>query len=314
MEYTITHSINDKTIHIQVIHNKNYYETAKFSNQKFENYYPNLNQKIKDFLVYETNISNNDTNQNILKDNKFTYHHVGNKLIMINNDTTFQLDKMECNYYDYMEMKKELEQLKNKLNNKKKIYGTNFERVDCRRYDFQGMDLSNYNFSDADLRGCDLSNIRLINSNLSGARLDKANLRDCDLTGAYAGGSISCINTIFINANLTGIKMIGAKFNDADFTVAKLINAELNGPNLTNTNFTNGDLSGIKINADGDYRNLINVNFTNANLSKGDFSRCYINYGNFTNANLTNANLTNAHLNTSNLTNANLDQVIGYSK
>ena len=59
MEYQINHTINDKTIHIHVIHNNSY---------------------------YETNISNNDTNQNILKDNKFTYHHVGNKLIMINND------------------------------------------------------------------------------------------------------------------------------------------------------------------------------------------------------------------------------------
>jgi hypothetical protein len=95
MEYKVNHTINDNTINIQVIHNKNYY--------------PNLNQKIKDFLVYETNISNNDTNQNILKDNNFTYHHVGNKLIICNNDTTFQLDKMECNYYDFMEMKKCLE-------------------------------------------------------------------------------------------------------------------------------------------------------------------------------------------------------------
>lgn len=63
-------------------------------------------------MVYETNISNNDTNQNILKDNNFTYHHVGNKLIICNNDTTFQLDKMECNYYDFIEMKKELEYYK----------------------------------------------------------------------------------------------------------------------------------------------------------------------------------------------------------
>ena len=86
MEYKVNHTINDKTIHIQVIYNKNY---------------------------YETNIENNDTNQNILKDNNFTYHHVGNKLIICNNDTTFQLDKMECNYYDYMEIKKELLQLKN---------------------------------------------------------------------------------------------------------------------------------------------------------------------------------------------------------
>ena len=99
MEYKVNHTINCNTIHIQVIHNKNYY--------------PNLNQKIFDFLVYETNISNNDTNQNILKYNNFTYHHVGNKLIICNNDTTFQLDKMECNYYDFMEMKKELEQVKN---------------------------------------------------------------------------------------------------------------------------------------------------------------------------------------------------------
>ena len=125
MEYQINHTINDKTIHIQVLHNKNYYETAKFSNQKFENYYPNLNQKIKDFLVYETNISNNDMNQNILKDNEFTYHHIGNKLIMINNDTTFQLDKMECNYYDFIEMKKCLE------DTTKKYTKTNKELEKC---------------------------------------------------------------------------------------------------------------------------------------------------------------------------------------
>jgi hypothetical protein len=32
--------------------------------------------------------------------------------IIYNNDTTFQLDKMECNYYELIEMKKELLQLK----------------------------------------------------------------------------------------------------------------------------------------------------------------------------------------------------------
>ena len=37
MEYKVNHTINDNTIHIQVIYNKNY---------------------------YETNIENNDTNQN----------------------------------------------------------------------------------------------------------------------------------------------------------------------------------------------------------------------------------------------------------
>ena len=108
MEYKVNHTINDNTIHIQVIHNKNYY--------------PNLNQKIKDFSVYETAIENNDTKQNILKDNEFTYHHAGNKLIICNNDTTFQLDKMECNYYDLIEMKKELLQLKNIYNDLNKYF------------------------------------------------------------------------------------------------------------------------------------------------------------------------------------------------
>jgi hypothetical protein len=41
---------------------------------------------------------------------------------MINNDTTFQLDKMECNYYNYMEIKKELLQLKNIYNDLNKDF------------------------------------------------------------------------------------------------------------------------------------------------------------------------------------------------
>ena len=91
MEYQINHTFNDKTIHIQVIRNKNY---------------------------YETNISNNDMNKEIFenKDIKIEYHMSDMRLYLFidykNKLYEFQLNKKEVSYIEYKKLEEDYNTLK----------------------------------------------------------------------------------------------------------------------------------------------------------------------------------------------------------
>ena len=78
----INHTINDATIYVQI---------------NYENTY------------YETNIENNIINKSLIENNNFMFRQCDNILIMYDDDNKFMLDKMECNYSDYIEIKNQLE-------------------------------------------------------------------------------------------------------------------------------------------------------------------------------------------------------------
>ena len=105
----ISHTINDKTIYVQV----NYENT-----------------------FYDINIENNIINKNLIENNKFMFRLHDNILIMYDDNNKFMLDKMECNYSVYIETndrlkytkeqlehtQKELEQIKNNnINNNENL-------------------------------------------------------------------------------------------------------------------------------------------------------------------------------------------------
>lgn len=97
MEYQLTYKINDEKIKIQI---------------KYKNTY------------YEMDIENNIINKGLIENNKFMFKQCDNILIMYDGDNKFMLDKMECNYSDYINIKeqlentqKELEQIKNTISN-----------------------------------------------------------------------------------------------------------------------------------------------------------------------------------------------------
>ena len=103
----INHTINDATIYVQI---------------NYENTY------------YETNIENNIINKSLIENNNFMFRQCDNILIMYDDDNKFMLDKMECNYSDYIEIKnqleytqKELEQIKNKINNNESLLHIQFK-------------------------------------------------------------------------------------------------------------------------------------------------------------------------------------------
>ena len=79
----IKHIINDTTINVQV----NYENT-----------------------FYDINIENNIINKNLIENNKFMFQLHDNILIMYDDKNKFMLDRMECNYSDYIEIKRQLEE------------------------------------------------------------------------------------------------------------------------------------------------------------------------------------------------------------
>ena len=107
MEYQLTYEITDEKIKIQI---------------KYKNTY------------YEMYIENNILNKSLIENNKFMFRQTDNILIMYDDDNKFMLDKMECNYSDYIEIKeqlehtqKELEQIKSKINNNEHLIQQQFK-------------------------------------------------------------------------------------------------------------------------------------------------------------------------------------------
>ena len=96
MEYQLTYEIYDEQIKIIVKYKNNY---------------------------YEIDIENNIINKSLIDNNTFMLRLCDNILIMYDDNNKFMLDKMECNYSDYINIKeqlentqKELEQIKSKIN------------------------------------------------------------------------------------------------------------------------------------------------------------------------------------------------------
>lgn len=89
----ISHTINDKTIYVQV---------------NYENTY------------YDINIENNIINKSFIENNKFMFRLHDNILLMYDDNNKFMLDKMECNYSVYIETNERLKYTKEQLEHTQK--------------------------------------------------------------------------------------------------------------------------------------------------------------------------------------------------
>ena len=97
---------------------------------------------------YKTNIPNNDINKKLIENpnSNFKFEKCGSGIIMHDDIHVFQLSKMECNYSDYIEMQKQLENtekevilLKHKIDNNESLlqqkiniyYDKELDRLEC---------------------------------------------------------------------------------------------------------------------------------------------------------------------------------------
>lgn len=107
-----------------------------------------------------------------------------------------------------------------------------FSKIELRRADLRGLNLSY-----ADLRGADLSSANLREINLRGADLSEANLNEADLTGANLQ-----------NANLQGAYLIKAYLIKTNLKESNLTKAYLTGAYLTKSDVSQANLSGAYLN------------------------------------------------------------------
>ena len=70
-------------------------------------------QIIEKDCYYKANIPNNEANKMLIENTIFKFEKSGSVIIMHDDVHVFQLYKLECNYSDYIEMKDQLEHLKN---------------------------------------------------------------------------------------------------------------------------------------------------------------------------------------------------------
>lgn len=124
-------------------------------------------------------------------------------------------------------------------------------RLDLRRTDLAGADLTRAGLAGANLRGADLSGATLHAANLAGADLSGASLyytdsSDADLTGAELLGADG------VKGNWNGATLSGADFSFTTLTAAEFTKADLSGADLTLADaswaiFENADLSGAQL-------------------------------------------------------------------
>lgn len=107
-----------------------------------------------------------------------------------------------------------------------------FSKIELRRADLRGLNLSY-----ADLRGADLSSANLREIDLRGANLSEANLNEADLTGANLQ-----------NANLQGAYLIKAYLIKTNLKESNLTKAYLTGAYLTKSDVSQANLSGAYLN------------------------------------------------------------------
>ena len=83
-------TFNDKTINIKIIDDKDSH--------------------------YQLNIPNNEANKKLIENTVFTFEKSGEQTIIMHDDIhVFQLSKMECNYSEFIEMKKQIENTQKEL-------------------------------------------------------------------------------------------------------------------------------------------------------------------------------------------------------
>ena len=130
------------------------------------------------------------------------------------------------------------------IENKKSL-----SRLDLRKANLGGLNLSRFDLSYTDLGGANLRWANLSGANLSGADLSEANLSGANLSGANLSG-----------ADLSEANLSGANLSRALFKNTKLNNAYLGHANLSRALFKNTKLN--------------NAYLGHANLSKAIIKNC----------------------------------------
>lgn len=165
------------------------------------------------------------------------------------------------------------------------------------RVDFEGVNLSDVDFSYvnlsyANLRDADLSRTRLMRANLRFAKFDRANLTRADLEGAWLTGAA------FNEANLSHISLMGVDLEEADLKWTQLSHANLIKVNLTSAHLDEAWLTGAQ---------LRNANLSNAILTKAHLEGADLTHANLRNADLSGADLTSTDLMQASLSGAKLN-------
>jgi uncharacterized protein YjbI with pentapeptide repeats len=138
--------------------------------------------------------------------------------------------------------------------------------------DFQGVDLSGADLSDANLVRADLGDANLNEANLVRADLSGSNLSGTDLTDADLSGT-NLSNADLSGTDLSDANLVRADLSDANLNEANLVRADLSGSNLSDADLTDADLSGTNLsNADLSGTDLSNADLSDANLTGADLS------------------------------------------
>ena len=193
--------------------------------------------------------------------------------------------------------------------------------LDLREYDFTNADLRNKNF-----KGANLEYAILVNANLESSILEGVNLKRADLSGArmrfakLEGADLRSADLRYVDlrnanlryadlafSNLEQISLNRANLRHANLSDTYAYRAVLTGANLTDCDIEDSFLKdAILKSANLTRSNLSNTNLTNANLCNANLSNTNLTNVNLTNVNLRGANLCNANLCNANLTNADL--------
>jgi uncharacterized protein YjbI with pentapeptide repeats len=176
--------------------------------------------------------------------------------------------------------------------------GVNAAGANFDFYTWNGIDLTNANFSNTSLRYTQLTNATLAGINLSGAGGFDTHFESSNLTGA----------------NLTGAGLYNSFFQGANLTNATLTNASLQqvfmDTNTTVTGVISGGITGFPTSLPAGW-SVVNgyLIAPGVNLTAADLTTANLTNLNLTGANLTNATLTGANLSGTDLTNATLTGV-----
>lgn len=172
--------------------------------------------------------------------------------------------------------------------------------------------LHHLDLSELYLAGTDLSGAKLDGANLSGAKIGFSRLSGTYLAGANLRGALlmECNNCFQIDRDLFGSKICNFSWadlsetmlHDSDFVNSIFIEADLSGANLTMMNLSGVDLTGAKLIGS----TLKDTNLTKSKLIKANLTEAKITNSTLIEADLTEADLTSAKLTGNDLTKTSL--------
>lgn len=189
----------------------------------------------------------------------------------------------------------------------------NSSEAPAPKLDLRRADLTGCNLSSRDLEGAVLTEANLSGTNLSSSNLSKVNLRGANLQKATLDGAnlweVEASNANLTEASLRSADIKGGSLQEANLQRANLTGATLTRVNLNASNFDGANLSTTIF----DPQNTLQASLQNTNFSRATFgthsagSPDTLRGANLSGANLSFANLKNYSLIDNDLTGANLE-------